>query len=146
MPDRPANGDRKAAEAGEDPAAGHTVRYEQARQAAISGSGQGWRHGLGVLAAKGVAVWMATWTAWVGPGAPGSAGTTSAQAEPPTAAPHIRKGGEDVTGSACTSFPSPAADAVVAVLTQMTLAHARNPMPHHRTPNHPMPTPKGASP
>jgi hypothetical protein len=135
MPGRPANGDRKAAEAPE-PAAGHVVRYEFARQAAISGNGQGWRHGLGVLAAKGVAVWMATWTAWVGPGVPGPAGTTSTQAEPPAAAPYSWKGGEDVTGSACTPFPSPAAAAVVAVLTQMTLAHARNPIP----------TAKGASP
>jgi hypothetical protein len=34
------------------------AEYEQLRQVALAGHGDGWRHGLGVLAAKGVAGWM----------------------------------------------------------------------------------------
>lgn len=105
---------------------GHARRYEQARQVALGGGIQGWRYGLGVLAARGVAVWMATWAALVPPGAPDPSGTR-VQAEPPSA-PDPQEGGAGSTGSACAPFPAPAADAVVAVLAQMTLAHARNPI------------------
>lgn len=49
----------------DDPAAGTAGdcpplcdEYEQLRQVALAGHGDGWRHGLGVLAAKGVAGWM----------------------------------------------------------------------------------------
>lgn len=102
----------------------HARRYEQARLVATGGGADGWRHGLGVLAAKGVAAWMATWAALT-PGARSPAGTT-AQADPaPSTDP--RKGGAQSTGSACPSFPPPAATAIVAVLAQMTLAHARSP-------------------
>ena len=104
----------------------HAHRYEQARQVALGGGIQGWRYGLGVLAARGVAAWMATWAALVPTGAPDPSGT-SVQAEPPSAA-ESQKGGAGSTGSACTPFPTPAADAVVAVLAQMTLVHARNPI------------------
>jgi hypothetical protein len=34
------------------------AEYEQLRQVALAGHGDGWRHGLGVLATKGVAGWM----------------------------------------------------------------------------------------
>ena len=34
-------------------------QYEQLRQMALAGHGDGWRHGLGVLAARGVTGWMA---------------------------------------------------------------------------------------
>jgi hypothetical protein len=110
----------------------HARRYEQARQAATGGAADGWRHGLGVLAAKGVAYWMATWASLTPTGAPSPAGTTS-QAELPLStttrslSAHQPEGGES-SSSACRSFLSPAADAVVAVLAQMTLAHARSPM------------------
>jgi hypothetical protein len=104
---------------------GHAHRYEQARQVALGGGVQGWRYGLGVLAARGVAAWMATWAALSLTGALDPSGT-SVQAEPPSAA-DTQKGGAGSTGSACTPFPTPAADAVVAVLAQMTLAHARSP-------------------
>ena len=103
----------------------HARRYEQARQVATGGGAQGWRHGLGVLAAKGVAFWMATWAALAATGARPPAGTTR-QAEPPPST-DSENAGEELTGSACTSFPPQTADAVVAVLAQMTLAHARNP-------------------
>jgi hypothetical protein len=107
----------------------HARRYEQARQVAASGGADGWRHGLGVLAARGVAAWMATWAALTPAGARPGSGTTE-QAEP-SPATHPPEGGARSTGSACTSFPPPppppAAAAVVAVLAQMTLAHARSP-------------------
>jgi hypothetical protein len=67
---------------------------------------------------------MATWAALTSTGAPDPSGT-SVQAEPPSAAKR-QEGGACSAGSACTPFPTPAADAVVAVLAQMTLAHARN--------------------
>ena len=104
----------------------HAHRYEQARQVALGGGVQGWRYGLGVLAARGVAAWMATWAALTSTTAPDPSGT-SVQAEPPSAT-EPQEGGAGSTGPACTPFPTPAADAVVAVLAQMTLAHARNPI------------------
>src|SRR5205823_3508617 len=36
------------------------ARYEQLRHVAAGGHAGGWRHGLGVLVAKGMACWMAT--------------------------------------------------------------------------------------
>ena len=35
-----------------------TARYEQLRQVALSGHAEGWRHGLGVLANRGMTGWM----------------------------------------------------------------------------------------
>jgi hypothetical protein len=104
----------------------HAARYELARQVAVSGGGEGWRHGLGVLATKGVAAWMGAWAAWAPGAARNRAGATPSQAEP-SSSTETKKGGEPETGSACTSFPTPAAKDVVAVLAQMTLAHARIP-------------------
>jgi hypothetical protein len=103
----------------------HARRYEQARQVATGGGADGWRHGLGVLAARGVAAWMATWATLTPPDARPRTRTTE-QAEP-SPATDPREGGAQSTRSACTSFPPPAAAAVVAVLAQMTLAHARSP-------------------
>lgn len=81
-------------------------RYEQLRQVVLGGHGEGWRHGLGVLTGRGLAGWMRVWT---NPG-PSPAPPPAA----PTAPPH----------------PSPAGPAaadrageVIAVLTQMALAH-----------------------
>jgi len=105
--------------------AAHAERYEQARQVALGGGVQGWRYGLGVLAARGVAAWMATWAALTINGAPDPS-RTSVQTEPPSATER-QEGGADSTGPARTPFPTPAADAVVAILAQMTLAHAHNP-------------------
>jgi hypothetical protein len=69
---------------------------------------------------------MATWAALTSTTAPDPSGT-SVQADPPSATKR-QEGGARSTGSACTPFPTPAAEAVVAVLAQMTLAHARNPI------------------
>ncbi|HEX9356300.1 MAG TPA: hypothetical protein VF933_21090 [Streptosporangiaceae bacterium] len=114
-----------------------TQRYEQLRSAAAAGSG-GWRHGLAVLLSQGMAAWMAAWTslpAQAGPGAePGrnGAATSQAGASLPTSTPSppapSTKGG-DASSPACTSLLpalSPhATSEIVAVLAQMTLAHAR---------------------
>jgi hypothetical protein len=120
-----------AVEAG-GPAPEHARRYEQARQAATGDTADGWRHGLGVLAARGVAYWMAAWASLPPTDAPPPAGTTS-RAEPSLStttrslSAHQPEGGES-SGSARTSFLPPAVDAVVAVLAQMTLAHTRSPI------------------
>jgi hypothetical protein len=127
----------------------HAARYEQARQVATGGGGEGWRHGLGVLATKGVAAWMGAWAAWAPGGARNQAGATPSQAEP-SSSNQTQKGGETDTGSACTSFPPPAAKDVVAVLTQMALAHARTPeqtrSSEYRSEHAPIPTQKGQPP
>ena len=75
-------------------------RYEQLRQVIMDGHAEGWRHGLGVLTGRGMVAWM-------------RAGT-SRPAPPPTPA----------SGSA-PAPPAPGAFSgeVVAVLTQMALAH-----------------------
>ncbi|WP_129798278.1 hypothetical protein [Streptomyces sp. F001] len=39
------------------------TRYEELRAAVADGSGDGWRLGRGVLAAKGMAAWAAAWRA-----------------------------------------------------------------------------------
>lgn len=108
----------------------HARRYELARQAATGGAADGWRHGLGVLAAKGVAYWMGTWATRSATGPPPSTAPTS-QAELPLStttrslSAHQSEGGEPAS-SACRSLLAPAVEAVVAVLAQMTLAHARS--------------------
>jgi hypothetical protein len=118
----------------------HEARYEQARQVAVSGGGEGWRHGLGLLATEGVAAWMGAWAAWAPGGARNQAGATPSQAEPSSSTP-TQKGGETETGSACTSLPTPAAKDVVAVLAQMTLAHARIPEQTRSSEYHPQQAP-----
>lgn len=116
----------------------HARRYELARQAATGGAADGWRHGLGVLAAKGMAYWMGTWAALCTTGEPPSTAPTS-QAELPLSATtrslsaHHSEGGESAS-SACRSLLAPAVEAVVAVLAQMTLAHARSPLPKEPCP------------
>ena len=38
-----------------------TERYEQLRAGVLAGNGEGLRFGLGVLASRGMAAWMALW-------------------------------------------------------------------------------------
>ena len=94
----------------------------------MAGHGGGWRHGLGVLAAAGMAGWMATWAALPTPaGFGGTAGTTpradssSSTSTPPPSTPSTKGGPEP----ARSSFLPAATSEVVAVLAAMTLAHAR---------------------
>jgi hypothetical protein len=70
------------------------------RQVILEGHAEGWRHGLGVLTGRGMAAWMRAWTCRPAP--------------PPTPA----------SGST-PAAPAPGALAgeVIAVLTQMALAH-----------------------
>jgi hypothetical protein len=77
------------------------AEYEQLRQVALTGHGDGWRHGLGVLATKGVAGWM-------------RACQTMA---PPPPAP-------SATSARALSALVPGARELVSVMAAMALAHA----------------------
>jgi len=112
--------------AAEQPDAGQlTERYEQLRQAAAAGTG-GWRHGLGVLATKGVAGWMAAWAALPALAEPGDTPAATPRADSSLSTttqslpnPAVKGGLEPAR-----EVLPPAATAVaVAVLAQMTLAH-----------------------
>jgi hypothetical protein len=108
---------------GADPAIG---RYEALRAIALAGAGGGWRYQLPVLAARGMASWLAQ-----GPADPGTGDCQAAaipQAGPSLPALDPVPSGTSVNGGdgrppACTSLP-PTAE-VVAVLAQMALHHAR---------------------
>jgi hypothetical protein len=78
------------------------AEYEQLRQVALAGHRDGWRHGLGVLTAKGVAGWM-------------RACRTIAPPSPVPPATSAR-------GTVCAL--APAARELVAVMAAMALAHA----------------------
>ncbi len=99
----------------------------------LAGSGGGWRYQLPVLAASGLAAWLAQGPAAGGP----VAGAGASDAEPRAAMPRAgqspsaldpvppgpaRKGGDAAT-PARTSLPVTAD--IVAVLAQMALSHAR---------------------
>ena len=85
-----------------------------------------------MLVAKGMAAWMAAWAAVdAAPPEPGAtAGTTpqadaSLSATTPSPSTPGTQGGDAGSTSACSSFLPAATDQIVAVLAQMTLAHAR---------------------
>lgn len=83
----------------------------------LSGRPEAWRHGQGVLAARGMAAWITTWSAL----SPAAAGTTADLSDPPTrslSCSSTRPGGTNTLSS----LPEPGQ--VVAVLAQMALAHA----------------------
>jgi hypothetical protein len=85
--------------------------YERLREAVLCGDAGGWRLGHGVLCARGMVGWMSA----VGSlSLPASGGTATDRAEPPPAA----EGGEPPSAR---PVSLPAADQVVAVLTQMVL-------------------------
>jgi hypothetical protein len=114
--------------AGADPAIG---RYEALRAVALAGAGGGWRYQLPILAASGLAAWLAQGPALPGPGADASdaepraamprAGQSPSAPDPVPPRP-ARKGG-DAAIPARTSLPATAD--IVAVLAQMALSHAR---------------------
>ncbi|MGI5182304.1 hypothetical protein ACQEVZ_55805 [Dactylosporangium sp. CA-152071] len=87
--------DQPAADNG---AAALTARYEQLRQVALTGNAEGWRHGLGVLATRGMTGWM----------------HTCRTIPPPPAAPRC--------GTANPIAVDAAAE-IVAVMAAMALAH-----------------------
>jgi len=106
-----------------DPAIG---RYEALRAIALAGAGGGWRYQLPVLAARGMASWLAQRPA--DPGADDHQAAAAPQAGPslpaldPVPSSTSTNGG-DARSPACTSLPLTAE--VVAVLAQMALHHAR---------------------
>jgi hypothetical protein len=79
------------------------AEYEQLRQVALTGHGEGWRHGLGVLAAKGVAGWMRACQMIAPPPAPPAPSAAAART---------------------VSALAPGARELVSVIAAMALAHA----------------------
>lgn len=96
-----------------DPA-GLQAGYETLREAVLAGAADGWRHGHGVLAGRGMAAWIATWTAL----APAGAGTMTDPSHPVSSAPQPTSPQPSNTLSSL-----PAAGQVVTVLAEMALAH-----------------------
>lgn len=90
--------------------------YEALREAVLAGRPEGWRHGLGVLVSRGMAAWITTWSTL----APAGAGTTADLSDPPIPSPSPPIPEPRIPGAL--SF-LPQAGQVVAVLTQMALAH-----------------------
>jgi hypothetical protein len=78
------------------------AEYEQLRQVALAGHGDGWRHGLGVLATKGVAGWMRACQTIAPPSSPAPA----------------------ATAARTVSALAPGARELVSVMAAMALAHA----------------------
>jgi hypothetical protein len=78
-----------------------TGQYEQLRRVALAGHAEGWRHGLGVLATRGMTGWMNACQAVAPPPSPTPA--------PPTPA----------SGDAF----GPDAGELIAVMAAMALAH-----------------------
>jgi hypothetical protein len=76
-----------------------TGQYEQLRRVALAGHAEGWRHGLGVLAARGMTGWMTA---------------CRTVAPPPTAAPARGAGNRALAEGA---------GELVAVMAAMALAH-----------------------
>ena len=88
--------------------------YEGLRTAVLSGRPEGWRLGHGLLAGRGMAAWMATWSALApAPGTPApDAPSAHSIPSPPTST-------RRPAAHALSSLPA----AAVAVLAQMALAH-----------------------
>jgi hypothetical protein len=111
------------------------ARYERLRDLVLAGEVGGWRHGLGVLSVRGMAAWMAAWTALPLSQHVSDDAGTPAQADSvpvhfdPVPDHHREKGGME---PACVKFPPAATTAIVAVLAQLTLAHARRTEPRDR--------------
>jgi hypothetical protein len=111
---------------GTDPAIGC---YEALRAIALAGAGGGWRYQLPVLAARGMAAWLAQGPAVADPGAGSCQPAAMTQAGPSLSAPDpvppdTSTNGGDARSPACTSLPLTAD--IVAVLAQMALHHARS--------------------
>ena len=107
--------------------------YEQLRGITAGGLGGGWRYGAAVLAASGMAAWMAaaaTWAPHRPPADQRDGAAAQAQAERSPSAPDqslpaiFAEGGESV-GSACPALPPAATSQLIAVMAQLTLHHAR---------------------
>jgi hypothetical protein len=107
--------------------------YEQLRGIAAGGLGGGWRYGAAVLAASGMAAWMAGAATWA-PGRPpadrrdGAAAQAQAERSPSApgqSLPAIYAEGGDNPGSACPPLPPAATSQLITAMAQLTLRHAR---------------------
>lgn len=87
--------------------------YEAMRDAVVGGRAEGWRHGYGVLARRGMVAWMGAWAS-LAP-AP-AAGTPAPPSDPST--PSLCPTSTDP--STLSSLP---AGEIVSVVAQMALAH-----------------------
>ena len=90
--------------------------YEQLRDRVVAGQPDGWRLGHGLLVGKGMVAWF------------GVCATFAPAPVAGTAAPELASTSSTVSPSTNTAHPSalpslPNAGQLVAVLTQMTLAH-----------------------
>jgi len=90
--------------------------YEAMRDAVLGGRAEGWRHGYGVLAGRGMAAWMATWASL----APAPAAGTPAPG--PSISPSTPSTSTPSTGPTTLSSLRNAAE-IVTIVAQMTLAH-----------------------
>ncbi len=90
--------------------------YEAMREAVLGGRPEGWSHGYGVLASRGMAAWMATWAAL----APAPAAGTPA---PEPSGPSTPSPTDPAHPTTPTLSSLRNAGEIVSVLTQMALAH-----------------------
>lgn len=94
------------------------VGYEQLRERVLSGRPDGWVLGHRVLAGRGLVAWITAWPAI----APPPAGTP---APDPPSAPSTRSPSTSTPDAPTAALSSlPGTGQIVAVLTQMALAHA----------------------
>jgi hypothetical protein len=93
--------------------------YEQLRERVRSGRPDGWRLGHGVLAGRGMVAWITAWAAIAPAPAPGT------PAPDPSSSSATRTPSTSTSGPPTAALSSlPGAGQIVAVLTQMALAHA----------------------
>lgn len=86
--------------------------YEAMRDAVVGGRAEGWRHGYGVLAGRGMVAWMGAWASL----APAPTAGTPAASDPSTPSPCFPS-----TPSMLSSLHN--AGEIVSVVAQMALAH-----------------------
>lgn len=98
-------------------AAGLVAGYEQLRERVLAGRPGGWQLGHAVLAGQGMVAWIGAWTT-LAPVA--SAGTSAPDSTAPTTPPLSTPS----THPSAALSSLPCAGQLVAVLTQMALAHA----------------------
>jgi hypothetical protein len=100
--------------------------YEQLRGIAASGLGGGWRYGAAVLAASGMAAWMASAAAWTPERPPaGQRDGAAAQPQAGQSLPAIPAKGGQNADPACAPLLPAATSQLIAVMAQLTLHHAR---------------------
>ncbi len=107
--------------------------YEQLRGIAVGGLGGGWRYGAAVLAASGMAAWMASAATWTPQRPPADRrDSTAAQTQagqfpsaPGQSQPATSAEGGNNAGPACPPLPPAATSQLIAVMAQLTLHHAR---------------------